>query len=346
MSANMNPLHRRELLGLGGALLATGAFALDGQRGEKRSRPAATAALPAIWIKAPTVPLWPGEPPGAAGFSPQPLPSDWAPVFLRNVAKPELRVFRPARPNGHGLLVIPGGSYWFVSVANEGAEVAARMTALGITVFVLTYRLPGEGWQNRSDVPLQDAQRAMRVIRSNAARFAIDPNNVSVIGFSAGGHLTATLATRHAEPTYAGVDRADERSARPLAAGLLYPVVTMERPWTHEMSRNLLLGERPTDLEVERRSAERHVNSTTPPIFTVHAIDDGAVPVENSVNLMNAMREAKRPVEAHLLQEGGHAFGVGRPGTPSEHWISLLYSWLGRVASPGPDVPAQRGAAG
>jgi len=346
MSANMNPLHRRELLGLGGALLATGAFALDGQRGEKRSRPAATAALPAIWIKAPTVPLWPGEPPGAAGFSPQPLPSDWAPVFLRNVAKPELRVFRPARPNGHGLLVIPGGSYWFVSVANEGAEVAARMTALGITVFVLTYRLPGEGWQNRSDVPLQDAQRAMRLIRSNAARFAIEPNKVSVIGFSAGGHLAATLATQHAEPTYAGVDRADERSARPFAAGLLYPVVTMERPWTHEMSRNLLFGERPTDLEIERRSAERHVSPTTPPIFTVHAIDDGAVPVENSVNLMNAMREAKRPVEAHLLQEGGHAFGVGRPGTPSVHWIPLFCSWLGRVASLGSDVPAKRGVAG
>jgi len=339
----MNPLHRRGFLGLGSALLATGALALDKQTGEKRSRPAAAAGLPAIWINAPTIPLWPGEPPGAAGFSPQPLPSDWASVFLRNVAKPELRVFRPARPNGHGLLVIPGGSYWFISVVNEGAEVAARMTSLGMTVFVLTYRLPGEGWQNRSDVPLQDAQRAMRVIRSNAARFAIDPNNVSVMGFSAGGPLDAPLATPQAAPTSAGVDRADETSARPFAAGLLYPVVTMERPWTHEMSRNLLFGERPTDLEVERRSAERHVNSTTPPIFTVHAIDDGAVPVENSVNLMNAMREAKRPVEAHLLQEGGHAFGVGRPGTPSEHWISLFYSWLRRV---GADVPAQRGIAG
>jgi acetyl esterase/lipase len=318
---------------LGGTLLATGALARDGRTDEKLPRPAAAAALPATWINAPTVPLWPGEPPGAAGFSPQPLPSDWAPVFLRNVAKPELRVFRSARPNGRGLLVIPGGSYWFVSVANEGAEVAARMTALGTTVFVLTYRLPGEGWQNRSDVPLQDAQRAMRLIRSNAARFAIEPNNVSVVGFSAGGHLAATLATQHAEPTYAGVDRADEMSARPFAVGLLYPVVTMERPWTHEISRKLLFGESPTDLEVERRSAERHVSSTTPPIFTVHAIDDGAVPVENSVNLMNSMRDAKRPVEAHLLQEGGHAFGVGRPGTPSEHWISLFHSWLGRVAT-------------
>jgi acetyl esterase/lipase len=321
----MNLLPRREFLGLSGALLATGALAQDRRPGEK-------PALAESWTNAPTIPLWPGKPPGSAGFSPQPLPSDWPPVFLRNVAQPELHVFRPVQANGHALLVIPGGSYSFVSFVNEGAEIAARMTALGMTVFVLTYRLPGEGWQKRSDVPLQDAQRALRLIRHHAARFAIEPNKVSVVGFSAGGHLAATLATQHAEPTYAAVDAADATSARPFAAGLVYPVVTMEKPWTHETSRNQLLGEHPSDPEVERRSAERHVSSTTPPIFMVHAIDDGAVPVENSVNLMNAMREAKRPVEAHLLQEGGHAFGVGHPGTPSQEWIPLFSSWLGRLA--------------
>jgi len=175
----------------------------------------------------------------------------------------------------------------------------------------------------------------MRLIRYNAELFSIEPNKVSVMGFSAGGHLAATLGTQHAEPTYAGVDAADGLSARPFSAGLVYPVVTMKRPWTHEMSRNLLLGEHPSDAEVERRSAERHVSSTTPPIFIVHAIDDDAVPVENSLNLMNAMREAKRPVEAHLLQEGRHAFGVGHPNTPSEHWTLLFSSWLGRVISLG-----------
>ena len=143
----MNPLHRRAFLGLGGALLATRALAQDTQPGAKPSRPAPVAALPDLWTNAPTVALWPGAPPGAGGFSPQPLPSDWSPLYLRNVAKPELHVFRPVRANGHGLLVIPGGSYFFVSVANEGVEIAARMTALGMTVFVLTYRLPGEGWQ-------------------------------------------------------------------------------------------------------------------------------------------------------------------------------------------------------
>jgi acetyl esterase/lipase len=253
-------------------------------------------------------------------------------VFLRNVLKPDLRVFRPARANGHALLVLPGGAYWFVSAANEGAELAGRLTPLGITVFVLTYRLPGEGWKNRSDVPLQDAQRAMRVIRSNASRFGIDASKVSVLGFSAGGHLAATLATGHAEQTYTAVDAADDLNARPLAAALVYPVVTMESQWTHEMSRKLLLGDTPSKADVERRSAERHITSSTPPTFIVHAYDDDAVPVENSLRFVNAMREARRPVEAHFLQEGGHAFGVGYPGTPSEEWIPTFSKWLARTA--------------
>jgi dipeptidyl aminopeptidase/acylaminoacyl peptidase len=105
----------------------------------------------------------------------------------------------------------------------------------------------------------------------------------------------------------------------------------MEKPLTHEMSRKLLLGESPTEEEVAHRSAERHVNSATPPAFIVHAFDDPAVPVENSLRFMNAMRSAQRPVEAHFLQEGGHAFGVGYPNSPSEHWIELFSSWLQRA---------------
>jgi acetyl esterase/lipase len=260
------------------------------------------------------------------------VPADAPPVFLRNVSTPDLHVFRPVHPNGHALLVIPGGAYWFVSVANEGADLAQRMTALGVTVFVLTYRLPGEGWKNRSNVPLQDAQRAMRVIRANASRYGIDTHKVSVLGFSAGGHLAATLATEHAQHTYEKVDAADELDPSPLSAGLIYPVVTMQKEWTHEMSRKLLLGEAPSDAQVARRSAERHVSSSTPPTFIVHAFDDKAVPVENSLRLMNALRAAKRPVEAHLLQEGGHAFGVGIANTPSAQWISVYSTWLQRLA--------------
>jgi acetyl esterase/lipase len=276
--------------------------------------------------------VWPDAPPGASSFTAQPVPPDAPPVFLRNVSNPDLHVFRPAKGNGHALLVVPGGAYWFVSVANEGADLAQRMTAVGFTVFVLTYRLPGEGWKNRSSVPLQDAQRAMRVIRSSASRYGIDARKVSVLGFSAGGHLAATLATQHSEHTYDRVDAVDDVDARPFSAGLIYPVVTMQKEWTHEMSRKLLLGETPSEAEIEHRSAERHVGPSTPPTFLVHAFDDEAVPVENSLRFVNAMHAAKRPVEAHLLQEGGHAFGVGLPGTPSAQWPTLYAAWLQRLA--------------
>ena len=327
----MKELPRRGFLGLGGALLLAGSAAGDvTQSPAEVSPPPPPKALPRAWLEAPTLPLWPNEPPGT-GFTPQAPPADSSPVFVRNVAKPDLRVFRPADASGAALLVVPGGAYWFVSVANEGADLAERMTSLGVTVFVLTYRLPGEGWTNRSSVPLQDAQRAMRVIRANASRFAIDPTRVSVLGFSAGGHLAATLATQHAEQAYRRVDSTDELSPRPFAAGLVYPVITMETAWTHAMSRKLLLGETPSSTEVEHRCAERHVDANTPPVFIVHAFDDAAVPVENSLRFMDAMREAKRPVEAHLLQEGGHAFGVGRPRTPAESWTSLFSTWLGRL---------------
>lgn len=326
----MTRFDRRELLALGCAMLLTKAGSAEERRPAKLTPPPTPKTLPKAWADAPRLPIWPGEPPGS-GFTAQALPPDWPPVFLRNVARPDLHVFRPARPNGRALLVVPGGAYQFVSIANEGVDVGARMTALGLTVFVLTYRLPGEGWLHRADVPLQDAQRAMRVVRSQARRFDFDESKVSVLGFSAGGHLAATLATQHAERTYEPVDAADERSARPFAAGLIYPVVTMAKPWTHELSRDLLLGKTPTEADVERRSAERHVDAATPPAFIVHAMDGPAVPVENSLRMMNAMREAHRPVEAHFLQEGGHAFGVGYPGTSSAQWIELFSAWLGRL---------------
>lgn len=328
----MSTLDRRRFFAGASALLAAATSGVAPSAATKLAIPPPPKALPKSWTQAPAVALWPGTVPGASDFKPQTLPADWSPVFLRNVAKPDLRVFRPARANGHAVFVIPGGAYWFVSVANEGADLAERLTSLGITVFVLTYRLPGEGWKNRSDVPLQDAQRAMRVIRSNASRFGIDAGQVSVLGFSAGGHLAATLATAHSQRAYDRVDSADDLSARPLAAALVYPVITMEPRWTHEMSRHLLLGENPSKADEERRSAERHVGAETPPTFVVHAYDDDAVPIENSLRFVNAMREAKRPVEAHFLQEGGHAFGAGYPGTPSEEWIPTYAKWLARTA--------------
>src|ERR1044071_773770 len=206
--------------------------------------------------------LWPGTPPGGRGVRLPPIrvtnheppyitPSDRA---IDQVGVPLMNVFRPERPDGSALILAPGGGSAREMLDFEGMDVARHFNAAGITCFVLRYRLPAEGWQNRSDVPLQDAQRAMRVIRARAAEYGIDPNKVSALGFSAGGHLTATLATQHAEATYKAVDAADKLSTRPFAAGLVYPVITMEKPWTHEQSRGLLLGDNPSDSEVARRS--------------------------------------------------------------------------------------------
>jgi acetyl esterase/lipase len=326
----MRPADRRHFLALGSALLLSGASTQAEQRTVEPAARASTDGLPEAWVKAPRIALWPGDPPGAGGFTPRPRPADWTPLFLNGISTPELRVFPTPRGNGRALLVVPGGSYWFISSGNEGVDIARRMNELGITVFVLTYRLPGEGWRRRSDVPLQDAQRAMRVIRSNAAHCGINPDKLGVVGFSAGGHLAATLTTQYSEVTYEAVDAADRLSARPHATGLVYPVVTMERPCTHEQSRSLLLGPNPTEAQVQHRSAERHVNAETPPIFMVHAFDDGAVPIENSLRMMSAMRAAKRPVEAHFFQEGGHGFGLGHPKTPAEHWTAVFATWLVR----------------
>ncbi|MEO8256637.1 MAG: GDSL-type esterase/lipase family protein [Acidobacteriota bacterium] len=304
-----------------------------------RARPPGTAQLtppptpsttsPA-WNAAERIALWPSAPPNGR-FVPATLPADWPAPFVANVAAPELRVFPAPQPNGHAVLVIPGGGYQFVSVENEGADFAARLNARGHTVFVLVYRLPSEGWQRGEDVPLQDAQRAMRVIRANAARWKIEARTLAVVGFSAGGHLAATLSTGFAEPVYGAVDDADAGSARPFAAALIYPVVTMAVPGTHPTSRELLLGPNPLPSQIARRSAELHVGPETPPLLLVHAIDDTAVPVSNSLNLLAAMRAADRPVEAHFFQEGGHAFASGYPDSPTSSWIAVFDAWLARL---------------
>lgn len=287
------------------------------------------AATMARWNAAEVIPLWPGSPPNA-GFARQPERPDARPNFITNVAMPELRVFRPQQANGRSILSIPGGAYRFVSIANEGVDVAEAMTAKGYTVFVLVYRLPGEGWNGREDVPLQDAQRAVRLIRAQSAKYGLEAGKLYAVGFSAGGHLGATLATGFAEPVYAPVDAADALSARPDGVGLIYPVISHAPGVGHAESSRLLLGENPSPQLVAKRSPALHVSAETPPVFLMHAIDDPAVPVENSLLMIDALRAAGRPVEAHLFEEGGHGFGLGAPGLPVSKWIELFAGWIER----------------
>ncbi len=251
--------------------------------------------------------------------------------LVRGVRQPRIDAYRPASPNGAAMLVMPGGGYTYLSTDNEGREVARWMTARGVTVFVLTYRLPAEGWRDPANAPLADAQRAMRLIRANAARFGVDPARVGAMGFSAGGHLCSDLATRHARAVYAPVDAADRLSARPAIAAPIYPVVSMDPELAHAGSRAKLVGADATETMVVEHSPDRQVTKDTPPLFLLHAADDATVKVDNSLTLYAAARAAGVPAEMHLFEKGGHGFGWGRKtaGLPVHAWPDLFMAWAG-----------------
>lgn len=277
--------------------------------------------------------IWPGGPTGSATFeapqeirerSKDPAVKDRA-AF--NITTPDVLVYKPERPNGAALLVTPGGAYARVVYDKEADEIAPALNAAGITVFRLLYRLPGGG--QATTAPLADAQRAMRVIRANAAEWGLDPGRVGVLGFSAGGHLAAWLAAAPGLAAYAPVDAADSLSARPDFLALGYPVITMEEGVTHPQSREELLGKTPDAAALESHSIERLASADMPPTFVFAANDDVDVVPENSLRLASALRAAKVPVELHLFQQGGHGFSLRFVrGLPAEEWPNLLTTWL------------------
>jgi acetyl esterase/lipase len=300
---------------------------------------ATLAALPAGAADADDVlPLWPGSPPGSPATLPTPKyeqrskDPNFNDRWLTGVDRPSLTVRRPATPNGTAVMLMPGGGYGFLAIDNEGEEQARWLNALGITAFILRYRIPTEGWANRSIVPLADAQRGLRLIRASAKRYGVDPARIATIGFSAGGHLAGSLATRHAERVYTPVDAADQLSARPDLAGLIYPVVSMAAPFTHLGSRDQLFGTGADPKALAAASVETRVTADTPPVFLTHASDDGLVPIENSIALYQALLAAKRPGELHAFDQGGHGFGVRLPKTvPASIWPTLFAAYARRL---------------
>ena len=280
--------------------------------------------------------LWPGAAPGGerVTVTPQVTERSTDPAFhdrfARYTTDPILTVLRPVRPNGASLLLIPGGGYKWAVVDKEGLDCARVFAGAGVTCFVLRYRLPGDGWAAGPDAPLQDAQRALRLVRSQAAAHGLDPARVGVLGASAGGHLAGMLTAR-ADATYAAVDEADAVSHRPDLSILLYPVATMSDPHVHAGSRLELLGPAPTPEGIERYSLERMDWRGRPPTFLLHAIDDEAVPVENSLQLLTTLKAAGVPAEVHLFQEGGHGFGIRLiAGKPAAVWPELAMAWAAR----------------
>ena len=278
--------------------------------------------------------LWPDGAPGAPASLPVETIDERSadPAFpdraIRAIARPRLAVFRPLQPNGGAVLIAPGGGYRWVVVDKEGYEMARWLTARGFTAFVLFYRLPGDGWANRANVPLADAQRAMRLIRHHAARFAIEPARVAAMGFSAGGHVCADLAARFAATVYAPVDAADDLSARPVCAAPIYPVVSMDAAIAHAGSRTLLLGPAPDAAMEQAHSPDHNISAEAPPHFLLHAEDDPSVPVENTLRLRAALKARGIRVETHLFEVGGHGFGLRKAkGLPVAVWPELWLRW-------------------
>ncbi len=245
---------------------------------------------------------------------------------IGQISSPKIEVFKPsANSNGIGVLVLPGGGYQYVAITKEGYKIAERLNKLGYTVFVLSYRMPSDLiMKNKSVGPLMDAQEAMRRIRSQALDYGVDPDNIGVLGFSAGGHLAATLHTQYNRDIYTSTYQV---SAKPDFAILIYPVISMDSTITHQGSREKLLGLNPTNEQVDAFSNELHINSETSPAFLVHATDDGSVSVENSLRYYNSLLKNKVPAAMHIYQSGGHGFGLGR-NPENSRWIEDLDRWL------------------
>ncbi|EOI3541838.1 alpha/beta hydrolase [Cronobacter turicensis] len=248
---------------------------------------------------------------------------------VTGVRAPRIVVYAPENPNGIGILVTPGGSYRRVVLDKEGSALAPEFNDRGYTLFVMTYRLPADGHAEGADAPLADLQRAMRLIRAQSTRWRLDPDKLGVLGFSAGGHAAASLGTRWNDAVYAPLDETDAFSARPAFMGLAYPVMTMEEPVAHPGSREALTGAAPDDATICRYSPQRAVNASTPPTFLLHAVDDPAVKVENSLLMFNALHAQGVPVEMHLFEQGQHGFGIRDAlGLPAHVWPTLLMNWI------------------
>jgi len=279
--------------------------------------------------------IWPGTAPGSQAASARqevverskdPAVKDRA-VF--GVTRPTLEIWRPQNPNGTAVIVMPGGAYQRVVVDKEGLEMGERLIKDGITVFVLTYRLPVGGHAQSSDVALQDAQRAIRLVRRNAQKWGLKTDHIGVMGFSAGGHVAASLGTSFDKKVYDAVDETDTISAKPDFLALIYPVISMETGVTHPESRRNLLGAEPGESAANEYSADKHVRADMPPTFLLHADDDSSVATENSIRFYQALKAAKVSAELHIFRKGEHGFGLRfTKGLPVAVWPDLYVAWV------------------
>jgi acetyl esterase/lipase len=298
------------------------------------SAPVATAgAAGARAADPPFLPLWPaGLPEPVPPLLQEEIVERAAPGaalrdrIARRITAPGVLLVPAPRPDGSAVLIIPGGAYQHVVIDKEGLEIAEWMAVRGTTAAVLRYRLPGDGWASGPDVALLDAQCALQLLRSLATSHAFDAARVGVIGCSAGGHLAARLLT-------------EASAARPDFGALLYPVIAVDGPYAHAVSAERLLGSDRTAARIERYSPVRHVSATTPPTWLLHAGDDTAVPLQNSLDFHAALRAQRVPTELHVYESGGHGFGLRfTVGKPVSAWPLALRAWAAQHGFMSPTV--------
>ncbi|WP_448663992.1 alpha/beta hydrolase [Sphingomonas sp. CJ20] len=248
-----------------------------------------------------------------------------------HVTRPVLSYFAAPKPTGAAVLILPGGGYSRVGIDREGYETARWFNSVGVAAFVLRYRLPVDRWGAGPLVALQDAQRAIRLIRAGGAgRWSVDPKRVTVLGGSAGGHLAISLCTKVYDRTYPVLDAADRLLTRPDGAILLYPVVSMGAG-AHTGSKRALLGPDPSDAAAAPWSFDKSVPGITPPIFLAHAVHDRVVPVDHALALFGAVRASGGAIDMHLFEEGAHGLGLrGDPAWPMSDWPNLARAWQQR----------------
>ncbi len=280
-----------------------------------------------------TLPLWPGGAPGAAANLPAEADTTTAKdnlvagkpvVRIGNVSTPTLTLYTPkGQSTGAAVVVFPGGGYHILAIDLEGTEVCDWLNAMGVTCVLLKYRVPHTETEHKSDAALQDAQRALGVVRQHAAEWHIDPNRIGVLGFSAGGHLAASLSTHFDMRLYDPIDAADKLSCRPDFAVLVYPAYLA--------------------LEDQNFAPNPEIKPTenTPPTFIVQTEDD-PVHVENALVYFQELKNAKVPAELHLYAQGGHGYGLRRTALPVTTWPESVDTWLHTInVLPGKALPAQ-----
>jgi acetyl esterase/lipase len=258
-----------------------------------------------------TFPLWEGAAPGAAG--------------IEDADVPTLTLYPARQPNGTVVIVAPGGGYGALAMNHEGRQVANWLNAMGVTAFVLKYRL---GPRYRHPVMLGDAQRAVRLVRSRAAEFGVQPDRVGLMGFSAGGHLVSTAATKFDAGNPSAADPVDRAGSRPDFLILGYPVISMVQTFTHTGSVRNLLGESPSPELLRELSGELHVTAETPPTFLFHTTTDTGVPPENSIVFYQALVRNGVPAEMHLFATGPHGVGLALHDPALSYWPTLLANWM------------------